>query len=128
MSPKTLLAALTLTTLAACDGEAPLDREVPDRINAFDQRSADRQDRVITVVNATGGNIIGFFARPAGETSWGNDVFGLDWLQDAQSVEIRVDNGTGICAYDFLVQRYPAGEVIYSAQDVCNMRQDLVIN
>ena len=103
MFPKPFLIGLSFIALAACGGEAYLDREVPNRIDAFNAKSPDREDRVVNVINATGGNIFGFLARGTGETNWGTDIFGLDWLQDGQSVEITVDNGSDICVYDFLV-------------------------
>ena len=100
---------------------------MPDRIAISQLRAADGINRVVDMENETGGNIIGVLVRPSGQRTWSPDIFRLDWLQDGDSVEINMDDGSGLCTYDFLVQRHPAGEVIYYEQNVCNPGQPMII-
>jgi hypothetical protein len=120
--------ALSALTLSACGGgDASLDRDVPNNIAISQIKAPDGMNRVVRMENASGGNIIGVMVRPTGQVTWSPDIFRLDWLQDESHVNINMDDGSGLCTYDFLVQRHPAGEVIFYEQNVCNVSVPLVV-
>jgi len=64
--------------------------------------SAD-QDRQVRVVNDTGHVISEFHASNVSQNEWGDDILGVDELEDGKSVVIDFDDGTGHCKFDFKV-------------------------
>lgn len=116
--------------LSACGGGSDTTssgRDVPNNIKISNVSVRDGNDRRIVMQNESGGVVIGIFYRPSGLRSWGEDIFRLGWLQDGNSVVVNMENGSGVCTYDFLVQRHPAGEIIYYDQNVCEDRANLTI-
>lgn len=59
------------------------------------------QDRHVTIVNDTGHVMTEFHASNVANDDWGDDILGVDELDDGKSVVIDFDDATGHCKFDF---------------------------
>ena len=61
----------------------------------------DQPDRRVTIVNDTGHVMTEFHASNVAEDEWGDDILGVDELEDGKSVVIDFDDSSGHCKFDF---------------------------
>ncbi len=68
-----------------------------------------------TVTNDTGQPIVDLFAKPADAKEWGEDILGIDVLEDGDSISITFA-GYDECVWDLMVD--DKDENIYIMEDV----------
>ena len=61
----------------------------------------DDQDRQVRIINNTGHVMEEFHASNVANDDWGDDILGVDELEDGQSTVIDFDDATGHCKFDF---------------------------
>jgi hypothetical protein len=61
----------------------------------------DDQDRSVRIINNTGHVMEEFHASNVANDDWGDDILGVDELEDGQSTVIDFDDATGHCKFDF---------------------------
>jgi hypothetical protein len=63
--------------------------------------AAHAADRHVEIVNQTGMTLTKFYASNTGTRSWEEDILGRDTLADGETVMININDGTGVCKFDF---------------------------
>ncbi len=58
-------------------------------------------DRKVRIVNDTSHVMTEFHASNVSQDEWGDDILGVDELEERKSVVIDFDDGTGHCKFDF---------------------------
>lgn len=83
--------------------------------------SAFAADRVVEIVNKTGRTMIEFYASVTSTNSWEEDILGDDTLDDDDSVDINIDDGSGKCIYDFRAVFEGGSEAVKRGVNVCEI-------
>lgn len=76
-------------------------------------------DRTVEVFNKTGQTMIEFYASVTNADSWEEDILGDDTLDDGDSVDVNVDDGSGKCVYDFRAVFESGAEAVKRGVNVC---------
>jgi hypothetical protein len=63
--------------------------------------TASANDYRVTIVNKTGMAMKHFYASVTSTNAWEEDILGKDVLEDGESVEVEIDDGSEKCHYDF---------------------------
>jgi len=85
--------------------------------------SAQADDLVFTLKNATKSTLERFYTSPSGVDDWEDDVFGQDVLEPGQSVEITIADGRRVCNYDMRFEFTEDSnlDTTEDTQDLCKM-------
>ncbi len=78
-------------------------------------------DRTVEVVNKTGQTMVEFYASVTATNSWEEDILGDDTLDDGDSVDVDVDDGSGKCVYDFRAVFESGAEAVRRGVNVCTI-------
>lgn len=78
-------------------------------------------DRVVEIVNETGQTMTEFYASVTSTNSWEEDILGDDVLEDGDSVDVNIDDGSGKCVYDFRAVFESGAEGIKRGVNVCQI-------
>lgn len=78
-------------------------------------------DRVVEVTNKTGQTMVEFYASVTSTNSWEEDILDEDVLEDGDSVDVNVDDGSGKCIYDFRAIFESGAEAIKRGVNVCQI-------
>lgn len=63
--------------------------------------AASANDYRVTIVNKTGLTMKHFYASVTSTNAWEEDILGKDELDDGESVDVEIDDGSDKCHYDF---------------------------
>ena len=63
--------------------------------------TAQAANRHVDIVNKTGMTMKHFYASTTGTDDWEEDILGRDVIEDGDTFDINVDDGSGACRYDF---------------------------
>lgn len=78
-------------------------------------------DRVVEVINATGLTMTEFYASVTSTNSWEEDILGDDVLEDGDSIDVDIDDGSGKCVYDFRAVFENGQQAVKQGVDVCRI-------
>lgn len=78
-------------------------------------------DRVVEVFNETGQTMTEFYASVTSTNSWEEDILGDETLEDGDSVDVNVDDGSGKCIYDFRAVFESGAEAVKRRVNVCQI-------
>jgi hypothetical protein len=83
--------------------------------------SAQAQDITFTLNNYSGLDLIEFYAAPASDEDWGDDLLGADILPDGNTGVVLIADESEECIYDLYFVMSDGGE--YEDQvDICELR------
>lgn len=80
--------------------------------------------RSFQVVNNSGAEFYYFYASPAGQGAWSDDVLGSNSLPNGQAWNLTLSRG---CQYDFQAQTYSGSTLVWRNIDVCS-RNSITLN
>lgn len=78
-------------------------------------------DRKVDIINKTGMQLKHFHASNTGTNDWEEDILGRDVLDDGETFEANIDDGTGACKFDFKGTFVSGQELIKRNVDVCQI-------
>lgn len=78
-------------------------------------------DRVVEIINETGQTMTQFYASVTSTNSWEEDILDEDVLEDGDSVDINIDDGSGKCVYDFRAVFESGASAIKRGVNVCQI-------
>ena len=82
---------------------------------------ASAADRVVEIINETGQTMTEFYASVTSTDSWEEDILGDDVLDDGESVDVNIDDGSGKCVYDFRAVFKSGAEAVKRGVNVCQI-------
>lgn len=82
---------------------------------------ASAADRVVEIINETGQTMVEFYASVTSSNDWEEDILGDDTLDDGDSVDINIDDGSGKCSYDFKAIFESGAEAVKRGVNVCQI-------
>jgi hypothetical protein len=62
---------------------------------------AQAADRHVNIVNRTGETLTHFYASVTSTDDWEEDILGRHTIEDGETFNIDIDDGSGLCHYDF---------------------------
>lgn len=84
-------------------------------------QTASAADRKVNIVNKTGETLTEFYASVQSTNDWEEDILGDDTVDDGDTFEANIDDGSGKCVYDFKGVFENGGEVIKKGVNVCKV-------
>lgn len=78
-------------------------------------------NRKVDVINKTGGTMTSFFASSSGTDNWEEDMLDNDTLDNGETLEADIDDGTSACIYDFKAVFSDGSSVIKKKVNVCEI-------
>lgn len=78
-------------------------------------------NRKVDVINKTGMTMTSFFASSTGTESWEEDMLDNDTLDDGETLEADIDDGTPACVYDFKAVFSNGASVVKQKVNVCEI-------
>ena len=84
-------------------------------------QAASAADRKVTIVNKTGETLTEFYASVQSTNDWEEDILGDDTVDDGDTFEANIDDGSGKCVYDFKGVFENGGEAIKKGVNVCQI-------
>jgi hypothetical protein len=87
----------------------------------FASVGAEAANRKVDIVNKTGMSMKHFYASNSGTNDWEEDILGRDVLDNGETFEADIDDGTGACKFDFKGVFSNGAEVIKKNVDVCQV-------
>jgi len=91
------LAAMTVGLAMTPAAAAPAEPTAVVKVS----QSRDGYNRRVTIHNQTGWTMLRFYASDSRTTSWEEDILGSDTLANGRSWTVNIDDGSGVCVYDF---------------------------
>jgi len=82
---------------------------------------ASAADHRVDIVNKTGMALKHFYASVTSTDSWEEDILGRDILEDGESFEADINDGSGKCKYDFKAVFENGQYLIQKNIDVCTV-------
>ncbi len=82
---------------------------------------AEAANRKVDIVNETGATMTEFYASVGATNSWEEDILGDDELEDGDTVEVNVDDGSGKCIFDFRAVFDTGAEAVKRGVNVCQI-------
>ena len=83
--------------------------------------AAHAADRHVDIVNSTGLTMQHFYASNSGTDSWEEDILGNDKLQDGETQNVDINDGTGACKFDFKAVFEGGASSVKTGIDVCTI-------
>ena len=82
---------------------------------------ASAANRHVDVVNKSGKVLKHFYASTPDSDSWEDDILGRDVLEDGDSFDANIDDGSGACKFDFKGVFADGGSAVRKNVDVCQI-------
>ncbi|MDB5559159.1 MAG: hypothetical protein JWQ36_2093, partial [Enterovirga sp.] len=82
---------------------------------------AEAANRKVDILNKTGMQMRQFYASSTGSKTWEEDILGRQVLDDGETFEADIDDGTGACRFDFKGVFADGEEVIKRNVNVCEV-------
>ncbi|NEU13972.1 hypothetical protein G3T14_17820 [Methylobacterium sp. BTF04] len=82
---------------------------------------ASAANRHVDIVNKTGMTLKHFYASTSGTDDWEEDILGRDVIEDGDTFDINLDDGTGKCKYDFKAVFENGSSLIRNNINVCQI-------
>lgn len=82
---------------------------------------ASAADHRVDIVNKTGMPLKHFYASVTSTDDWEEDILGRDVLDDGESFEADINDGSGKCKYDFKAVFANGQSLIQKNIDVCTV-------
>ena len=83
--------------------------------------AAQGANRHVDIVNKTGMTIKHFYASTTGTDDWEEDILGRDVIEDGDTFDINVDDGSGACRYDFKAVFENGASLVRNNINVCQI-------
>lgn len=83
--------------------------------------AAQAANRHVDIVNKTGMTIKHFYASTTGTDDWEEDILGRDVIEDGDTFDINVDDGSGACRYDFKAVFENGASLVRNNINVCQI-------
>jgi hypothetical protein len=83
--------------------------------------NAQAANRIVEIINETGATMTEFYASIGASNSWEEDILGDEALEDGESVDVNIDDGSGKCVYDFKAIFANGGEAVKQGVNVCQI-------
>jgi hypothetical protein len=83
--------------------------------------SAGAANRKVDIVNKTGMSMTHFYASNSGTNSWEEDILGQNVLDNGETIEINIDDGTGACRFDFKAVFADGDSLVRRGINVCQI-------
>ena len=83
--------------------------------------AASAADRRVDIINKTGLAMTEFYASNTGTNEWEEDILGLDVLENGETVNVNIDDGTGKCRFDFKAVFQGGQELVRKNINVCEI-------
>ncbi|MGU3540554.1 hypothetical protein [Methylobacterium sp. A54F] len=87
----------------------------------FSAEPALSANRHVDIVNETGMAIKHFYASTSGNNEWEEDILGRDVIQDGETFDIDIDDGSGKCVYDFKAVFENGQSLVRNRINVCQI-------
>lgn len=84
-------------------------------------QATEAADRHVDIVNKTGMTLTHFYASKVNAKDWEEDILGKDTLDNGETFEINIDDGSGACRFDFKAIFEGGGELIKNNINVCEI-------
>mgnify|MGYP001765670111 CR=1 FL=1 len=88
---------------------------------ALGTTTASANDYRVMIVNKTGMAMRHFYASVTSTNAWEEDILGKDVLEDGESVEVEIDDGSDKCHYDFKAVFENGASLERADIDVCKV-------
>ena len=98
-----LIAALVVACLTSVSARSPIQNPALD----------------FTLINQTGLTIVELYLSPTTEDTWGDDVLGLDVLEDEKKVDIAFSPKARTCNWDLKIVDEDDDEVVWEKLNLC---------
>ncbi|WP_430911855.1 hypothetical protein [Methylobacterium sp. sgz302541] len=82
---------------------------------------ADAANRHVDIVNKTGLSMHHFYASVTGTDDWEEDILGKDTIEDGETFDINIDDGSGKCKYDFKAVFENGKSLVRNNVNVCSI-------
>lgn len=83
--------------------------------------SAAAADRHVDIENQTGESLTHFYASVTSTDEWEEDILGADTIEDGETFNIDIDDGSGSCRYDFKAVFDDGTELVKNDINVCKI-------
>ncbi len=83
--------------------------------------TASAANRKVNIVNQTGMVLKHFYASTPEVESWEEDILGRDLLQNGETFEADINDGTGACVFDFKAVFADGQSSIRKGVNVCQV-------
>jgi hypothetical protein len=88
---------------------------------AFAISGAHAADRKVDIINKTGQTLTHFYASTTNANSWEEDILGKDTLDDGETFEADIDDGSGKCVFDFKAVFESGQSLVKKGINVCEI-------
>ena len=78
-------------------------------------------NRHVDIVNKTGMTLSEFYASNTGSNDWEEDILGRKTIDNGETFDMNIDDGTGACRFDFRAVFEGGGESIKRNVNVCQI-------
>ncbi len=78
-------------------------------------------DHRVDIINKTGMSLKHFYASVTSTDSWEEDILGRDVLDDGETFEADINDGSGKCKYDFKAVFENGQSLVQKNIDVCTV-------
>jgi hypothetical protein len=83
--------------------------------------AAQAANRHVDIVNKTGQTLTHFYASAVGVDNWEEDILGRDTIDQGETFDINIDDGSGACRYDFKAVFENGTELVKNNINVCSI-------
>lgn len=83
--------------------------------------AAQAANRHVDIVNKTGMTMKHFYASSTGTDDWEEDILGRDVIEDGETFDINIDDGTGACRFDFKAVFDNGKSLVRKSINVCEI-------
>ncbi|MDR7035749.1 MULTISPECIES: hypothetical protein [Methylobacterium] len=83
--------------------------------------AATAANRHVDIVNRTGMAMKHFYASTTGTNEWEEDILGRDVIDDGETFDINIDDGSGACRYDFKAVFENGASLVRNNVNVCQI-------
>jgi hypothetical protein len=92
-------------------------------IQAQDEQNAQGAQQDFTIHNQTGVSIDQLFIAPTDSEDWGEDVLGVDVLENGQSCEIQFHPAEETCKWDIWIKDAEGNELEWNELNLCDISE-----
>jgi opacity protein-like surface antigen len=88
---------------------------------ALSVATAQAADHRVDIINKTGQTLTHFYASTSDTDDWEEDILGRDTLDNGETVEVDIDDGTGKCVFDFKAVFEGGQSLVKKGINVCKV-------